>query len=92
MAKQQHQKVPASQSKKGKAMLDAQEAEDGPNSVQVSIGIGTVIAIGAILAVIGWAINEYVYEFIREAFKNKNDETYGIFHMWVDPKHMEILP
>ena len=22
---------------------------------------------------------------IREAFKNKNDETYGIFHMWVDP-------
>ena len=23
--------------------------------------------------------------FIREAFKNKNDETYGIFHMWVDP-------
>ena len=22
---------------------------------------------------------------IREAFKNKNDETYGIFHMLVDP-------
>ena len=22
---------------------------------------------------------------IREAFKNKNDETYGIFHMWADP-------
>ena len=21
----------------------------------------------------------------REAFKNKNDETYGIFHMLVDP-------
>ena len=29
---------------------------------------------------------------IREAFKNKNDETYGIFHMLVDPppcQHME---
>ena len=23
-------------------------------------------------------------EFVREAFKNKNDETYGIFHMLVD--------
>ena len=57
-------KVPASESKKEKAMLDAQEAEDGPTSVQVSIGIGTVIALGIILAVIGWAINEYVYEFI----------------------------
>ena len=22
---------------------------------------------------------------LREAFKNKNDETYGIFHMLVDP-------
>ena len=22
---------------------------------------------------------------VREAFKNKNDETYGIFHMLVDP-------
>ena len=33
--------------------------------------------------------------FIREAFKNKNDETYGIFHMLVDPppppQHMENL-
>ena len=56
----------ASESKKEKAMLDAQEAEDGPNPVQVSIGIGTVIAIGVILAVIGWAINEYVYEFITD--------------------------
>ena len=29
---------------------------------------------------------------VREAFKNKNDETYGIFHMLVDPppcQHME---
>ena len=30
---------------------------------------------------------------LREAFKNKNDETYGIFHMLVDPpppyQHME---
>ena len=24
-------------------------------------------------------------EILREAFKNKNDETYGIFHMLVDP-------
>ena len=23
---------------------------------------------------------------LREAFKNKNDETYGIFHMFVDPQ------
>ena len=30
--------------------------------------------------------------FVREAFKNKNDETYGIFHMLVVPppyQHME---
>ena len=28
--------------------------------------------------------------FIREAFKNKNDETYGIFHMLVDPPPANI--
>merc|ERR1712012_1189474 len=28
---------------------------------------------------------KYLYVYIREAFKNKNDETYGIFHMLVDP-------
>ena len=66
MAKQQQQKVPTSESKKEKAMLDVQEAEDGPNPVQVSIGIGTVLAIGVILAVLGWAINEYVYEFMTD--------------------------
>ena len=27
----------------------------------------------------------YFLERLREAFKNKNDETYGIFHMLVDP-------
>ena len=29
---------------------------------------------------------------IREAFKNKNDETYGIFHMSVDPPPPPPLP
>ena len=27
---------------------------------------------------------------LREAFKNKNDETYGIFHMLVDPPPANI--
>ena len=27
----------------------------------------------------------YLLQFLREAFKNKNDETYGIFHMLVGP-------
>ena len=35
-------------------------------------------------------------EVIREAFKNENAETYGIFHMWVGcvphpPQHMENI-
>ena len=64
MAKQNKKKVPSSESKKEKALLDAQEAEDGPTPVQVSIGVGTVFAIGVTLAIIAWAINEYVYEFI----------------------------
>ena len=35
----------------------------------------------------------FFLKLLREAFKNKNDETYGIFHMLVDPpppyQHME---
>ena len=39
---------------------------------------------------VGWAKNIIDVQ-LREAFKNKNDETYGIFHMLVDPpyQHME---
>ena len=62
MATQQWKKVPSSESNKGKALLDVQEAEDGPNPVQVSIGVGTVLAVGIVLAVIGWAINAYVVD------------------------------
>ena len=41
-----------SEYKKEKALLAVQEAEDGQSPFQASIGIGTVIAIGVILAVI----------------------------------------
>ena len=33
---------------------------------------------------VGWAKNIIDVQ-LREAFKNKNDETFGIFHMLVDP-------
>ena len=34
----------------------------------------------------------WLWQVVREAFKKKNNETYGIFHMLVDPppsQHME---
>ena len=31
------------------------------------------------------SLREELIDTLREAFKNKNDETYGIFHMLVDP-------
>ena len=31
-------------------------------------------------------VNNVIFmDTLREAFKKKNYETYGIFHMWVDP-------